>query len=88
MWLHSWSEELLFCLSSQIEDVTNLTASDVMNRVNLGYLQGKHLPLYCFNEYEVVYSFLGILFTFIESYIEDKRTFFVKRMQSRFKLSA
>lgn len=26
-----------------IEDLTNLTASDVMNRVNLGYLQGRRL---------------------------------------------
>lgn len=26
---------------STTEDLTNLTASDVMNRVNLGYLQGK-----------------------------------------------
>lgn len=80
------SSSFSLCLSSHLEDVTNLTASDVMNRVNLGYLQGKHLPLYCFSEYGVVYSFLGILFTFIESYIEDKRTFFVKKMQS--KLSA
>ena len=31
---------LSVCLS--VEDVANLTASDVMNRVNLGYLQGKH----------------------------------------------
>lgn len=32
------------CFSSLfwlVEDVSNLTASDVMNRVNLGYLQGK-----------------------------------------------
>lgn len=28
-----------------VEDVANLTASDVMNRVNLGYLQGNSLSL-------------------------------------------
>lgn len=28
-----------------IEDVANLTASDVMNRVNLGYLQGNSAPV-------------------------------------------
>lgn len=27
-----------------VEDVANLTASDVMNRVNLGYLQGNSPP--------------------------------------------
>lgn len=31
---------LFSLLSWLIEDVSNLTASDVMNRVNLGYLQG------------------------------------------------
>lgn len=30
-----------------IEDVANLTASDVMNRVNLGYLQGKSTRQHC-----------------------------------------
>lgn len=28
-----------------VEDLTNLTASDVMNRVNLGYLQGKQVGI-------------------------------------------
>lgn len=46
---------LLTCLSlsvsvcaspmCSIEDVANLTASDVMNRVNLGYLQGNSAPV-------------------------------------------
>ncbi len=30
-----------------VEDVANLTASDVMNRVNLGYLQGKSSQHHC-----------------------------------------
>lgn len=29
-----------------VEDVSNLTASDVMNRVNLGYLQGNLCAVY------------------------------------------
>lgn len=39
----------LFCLPSPfwlVEDVSNLTASDVMNRVNLGYLQGNLCAVY------------------------------------------
>lgn len=30
-----------------VEDVSNLTASDVMNRVNLGYLQGNSCACVC-----------------------------------------
>lgn len=42
-----WSLSALVFSLHAVEDVANLTASDVMNRVNLGYLQGKCTQHHC-----------------------------------------
>ena len=63
----SFSPSFSFCLYSflsrslslcPVEDVANLTASDVMNRVNLGYLQGNSYYSYSVRHiYQVVSLF-------------------------------
>lgn len=55
---------LHYCLFLSAEDVTILTASDVMNRVNLGYLQGKSSQA----SLKILSTVLvGIVFSFIRT---------------------